>query len=64
VPTIDLSVWISFEADADRTRMVDRIDCEVPFGLLGHAVDRLLLHRYLTNPIAQRNDFIRQTAES
>jgi ligand-binding SRPBCC domain-containing protein len=54
----------SFEAEEDGTRMLDRIDYEAPFGLLGHAVDRLLLNRYLTNLIAQRNDFIKQSAES
>lgn len=54
----------SFEAEADGTRMVDRIDYEAPFGLLGHAVDRFFLNRYLTDLIAQRNDFIKQAAES
>lgn len=54
----------SFEAEADGTRMVDRIDYEAPFGLLGRAVDRLFLNRYLTNLIAQRNDFIKEAAES
>jgi len=54
----------SFEAEAEGTRMVDTIDYEVPYGLFGRAVDRLFLTRYLTNLIAQRNDFIKQAAES
>lgn len=54
----------SFEAVADGTRMVDTIEYEVPFGPVGHAVDRLFLNRYLTSLIAQRNDFIKQAAES
>jgi ligand-binding SRPBCC domain-containing protein len=54
----------SFDAEADGTRMVDTIDYEVPFGPLGRAVDRLFLNRYLTNLISQRNDFIKQAAES
>lgn len=54
----------SFEAQADGTRMVDRIDYEAPFGPLGRAVDRFFLNRYLTNLIAQRNDFIKQAAEA
>jgi len=54
----------SFEAEADGTRMLDRIDYEAPFGLLGRAADRLLLNRYLTDLIARRNDFIKQSAEA
>lgn len=54
----------SFEAVADGTRMLDRIDYEAPFGLLGHVTDRLLLNRYLTGLIARRNDFIMQSAEA
>ena len=54
----------SFEAEVDGTRMLDRIDYEAPFGLLGLAVDRLFLSRYLTRLIARRNDFIKQSAES
>lgn len=54
----------SFEAVADGTRMVDTIHYEVRFGPLGQAVDRLFLNRYLTDLIAQRNDFIKQAAES
>ena len=44
--------------------MLDRIDYEAPFGLLGRAADRLLLNRYLTDLIARRNDFIKQSAEA
>lgn len=54
----------SFDGDAGGTHMVDRIDYEAPFGLLGRAMDRLLLNGYLTNLIARRNDFIKQAAES
>ena len=54
----------SFQTEADGTRMVDRIEYQAPFGPLGHAVDRLFLNRYLTNLIAQRNDFIKQAVES
>lgn len=53
-----------FEAETDGTRMVDRIDYEAPFGLLGRVADRAFLNNYLTNLIDQRNDFIKQSAES
>ena len=53
-----------FEPVADGTRMIDRIDYEAPLGPLGRIFDRLLLNRYLTNLIAQRNDFIKLSAES
>jgi ligand-binding SRPBCC domain-containing protein len=54
----------TFDAEADGTRMLDRIDYEAPFGPLGHAANRLLLNRYLINLIARRNDFIKQSAEA
>lgn len=53
-----------FETEADGTRMMDRIDYEVPFGVLGRAIDRLFLNNYLTRLITQRNDFIKRSAES
>ena len=53
----------SFKAEGDGTRMVDTIDYETPFGPIDDAVDRLVLNRYLTNLIAQRNHFVKEAAE-
>ncbi|HUP17656.1 MAG TPA: SRPBCC family protein [Acidimicrobiia bacterium] len=52
-----------FETEADGTRMIDRIDYEAPFGILGRAIDRLFLNTYLTHLITQRNEFISRSAE-
>jgi ligand-binding SRPBCC domain-containing protein len=53
-----------FEPEADGTRMADAIAYEPPLGVLGEFADRIFLNSYLTNLIAQRNDFIKQSAES
>lgn len=52
-----------FEAEAEGTRMTDRIEYEAPLGFLGRAVDGLFLNRYLTDLITRRNEFIKIAAE-
>ncbi len=44
-----------FTDDAAGTRMVDRIEFEAPFGLMGRLVERLVLARYLQRLIEKRN---------
>jgi ligand-binding SRPBCC domain-containing protein len=54
-----------FEAlDAGVTRMVDSVDFGSPFGLLGQAVDVLMLTRYMRRLIERRNEWIRETLEA
>lgn len=55
----------SFQAlEAGQTRMTDDVEFQSPLGLLGRAVDRLVLGRYLTRVLQQRNAWLRQTLES
>jgi ligand-binding SRPBCC domain-containing protein len=44
------------------THMVDVIDFRAPFGPLGALVDRLVLTRYMTHLIRQRNTWLATTA--
>ena len=53
-----------FEAHESGTRMLDVIEFESPFGLLGNVVDALILKRYLTRLIQHRNAFVKGVAES
>jgi hypothetical protein len=54
-----------FEAlDAGVTRMVDSVDFGSPFGLLGRAVDVLMLTRYMRRLIEGRNEWRRETLEA
>ncbi len=54
----------TFEDDGEGTSMADHIEYELRFGFLGTWVDRLVLRRYMTRLIAQRNTFIESAAES
>ena len=40
------------------TTLLDHVEFEAPFGLLGRAVERLVLARYLRHLIAVRNTFL------
>lgn len=53
-----------FVSEGEGARMLDRIHYEVPFGLLGRTIDRLLLNDYLVRLISERNDFIKDAAET
>lgn len=46
------------------TIMTDDIDYEVPFGVAGKIFDWLVLSNYLQRFIADRNRFLKETAES
>lgn len=53
-----------FEANDDGTLMTDTVRYEAPFGWVGLALDRVFLRRYLIKLISQRNEFIKERAES
>lgn len=46
------------------TVMIDHFYYEVPLGLIGEAADIIFLKRYLTKLLTQRNETIKQYAES
>jgi ligand-binding SRPBCC domain-containing protein len=47
-----------FEPTDQGTRLLDHVEFEAPFGLLGRAVERLVLARYLRRLIDVRNTFL------
>ena len=47
-----------FSADATGSVMVDRVEFEAPFGVVGRAVEKLVLARYLKNLIDARNRYL------
>jgi len=48
----------------DITIMIDKVEYDTPFELLGKLVDVVTLKKYLTNFIAERSHFIKQIAEN
>lgn len=50
-----------FEKCADGTRMIDVASYASPAGPLGRLVDRILLERYMTRLLVQRNAWLRET---
>jgi ligand-binding SRPBCC domain-containing protein len=52
-----------FEKTPEGTVMTDLFDFRSPLGILGIAVDKLILEKYLRKLLAKRNDLIKQTAE-
>lgn len=46
-----------------RTRMVDDVTYEAPFGLLGRTAERAVLHAYMTRLLQARNAHIKHVAE-
>jgi hypothetical protein len=46
------------------TRMIDRFEFQSPLGVLGRAFDRLFLYGYLHRFLIQRNEALKQMAES
>ncbi|NNF56201.1 MAG: SRPBCC family protein [Acidimicrobiales bacterium] len=52
-----------FEAEDGGTRMVDRIEFDAPFGILGDLTERVILGSYLEKLIAERNEFLRENLE-
>ncbi len=47
-----------FNEDASGSVMVDRIEFEAPFGVVGRAVEKLVLARYMKNLIESRNRYL------
>ena len=52
-----------FETTPDGTRMADHIRFDAPCGIVGDAVERLILGRYLRQLIEQRNRHLKLHAE-
>ncbi len=53
-----------FQAVGERTQMIDLVSFDAPLGLVGRAVETLVLGRYLENLIRQRNAYLRDEAEA
>lgn len=53
-----------FEADGGATVMIDRVEFRAPGGPFGRVAERVLLGRYLTRLIDERNAFLAATAEA
>ncbi len=53
-----------FTHQNDVTTMVDQFDFASPLGILGAAVDKMILTRYMTRLLQIRNLHLKQTAES
>lgn len=48
----------------NRTRMLDTFDYTSPLGMLGKLADLLVLEKYMTKFLRQRNDFLKSVAEA
>jgi hypothetical protein len=53
-----------FATTGASTQMVDRVSFDAPLGLVGRAVERLVLGDYLRKLITQRNEFLKAAAET
>ncbi|PKP17557.1 MAG: cell division protein [Bacteroidetes bacterium HGW-Bacteroidetes-23] len=53
-----------FQFENDYTVMIDRLDYETPYGVLGLFFDKIILKRYLTNFIIHRNNILKNIAEN
>lgn len=53
-----------FESKEDKTIMTDVFEYLAPFGFLGRIADRWFLEKYMTNLLLQRNEVIKEFAES
>ncbi|MFT7617146.1 MAG: ligand-binding SRPBCC domain-containing protein [Planctomycetota bacterium] len=53
-----------FVEQGSGTEMSDRFDFDSPLGFLGRMADYLFLERHMRAMLVQRNEFIKQTAES
>ncbi len=52
-----------FRETGNGTRMIDDVNYQSPFGVVGAVVDRLLLERYMTKLLRQHNRHVRAVAE-
>jgi ligand-binding SRPBCC domain-containing protein len=53
-----------FHSEDDYTIMIDVFEFKSPMGIIGRFVNWLFLERYLTKLLVQRNEFIKEFAES
>lgn len=53
-----------FETDNSGTLMTDIFEYSVPYGIVGRAFDKLVLKRYMTRLLIQRNAVIKAYAET
>lgn len=53
-----------FEQSKNVTIMTDTFEFSSPFGVLGKLVDKLILKKYMANFLKERNDVIKEFAES
>lgn len=52
-----------FEAMTDATLMIDEVEYSSPLGILGQLADALVLERYMTRLLRERNAHIKNLAE-
>ena len=53
-----------FQAEGDKTRMIDRVDFHSPFGFLGALADRFFIAPRLTSFLTQRAAYLKRLAEA
>lgn len=53
-----------FEAIDTGTLMTDKFYYETPFGIFGRIFDKLILKRYMTKFLMQRNRFLKEIVEN
>lgn len=53
-----------FAVKANGTEMMDVFDYQSPLGILGRLADTIFLQQYMTNLLANRNQIIKEFAES
>lgn len=53
----------SFETAGEGTLQIDVIEFEAPFGVLGRVVEHLILQRYMTRLIDNRNQWLKTQLE-
>lgn len=53
-----------FRDENGATKMTDNFEYETPYGIIGKVFDKLVLRRYMTNLLVERNHAIKLAAES
>lgn len=53
-----------FKILEDKTLMIDTFEFASPFGLIGKIIDKLFLNKYMTNFLKERNEVIKEFAET
>lgn len=52
-----------FKVQSEGTLMIDVFEYEAPFGILGKIFSALVLKKYMTKLLSERNEFIKTEAE-